>query len=194
MNGIDRIAERIVDEARQEAEALLAEADKKAASLLAEAAAEAKALRESMVAEGEAAADRHYDLLIAAADTEARKSSLRIKQALISEAFGRAVFRLRSLDDSRYVSLLAALAVKASETGAEQIILNAADRAAFGEKIAAEANRLSGKNLTLAEETRPIVGGLILSQGRIEVNCALDTLAALRKNELAGEAAKRLFG
>ena len=66
-------------------------------------------------------------------------------------------------------------------------------RRVCGEAVAAEANRLSGKALTLSGETRPIVGGLILSQGRIEVNCALDTLAELRKSELSAQAARMLF-
>ena len=98
------------------------------------------------------------------------------------------------MDGGRYVKLLASLAVKASETGREQIILNPRDREACGEAVVAEANRISGKQLSLSEETRPIVGGLILTQGKIEVNCALDTLAALRRNELSSEAAGLLFG
>ena len=99
----------------------------------------------------------------------------------------------KCLPDAEYIALLAALAVKASETGSEQIILNPADRAKFGKAVAAEANRISGKALTLSEETRPIVGGLILSQGRIEVNCTLDTLAAQSRSVLSIEAAKLLF-
>ena len=61
-------------------------------------------------------------------------------------------------------------------------------------RIDQKEGRISGKQLGLSEETRPIVGGLILSQGKIEVNCALDTLAALRRSELSAEAAGLLFG
>ena len=98
----------------------------------------------------------------------------------------------QSGDRERYVRLLSCLAQKASETGHEEIILNAADRAQYGEALMEEIRRL-GLDLTLSEETRPIVGGLILSQGRIEVNCALDRLAALHRSELAGDAARLLF-
>ena len=97
------------------------------------------------------------------------------------------------MDRDRYVQFLSALAVRASETGTETVILNPEDRAAFGQEIVAEANRLSGKSLSLSEETRPLVGGLILSQGRIEVNCALDTLAGLRRSDLSAGAAGMLF-
>ena len=96
------------------------------------------------------------------------------------------------MDDDRYIKLLAALARKASETGTEDIILNPEDRAKYGGALM-DALKSDGMKLTLSEETRPIVGGLILSQGRIEVNCALDTLADLHRSELAGEAAGLLF-
>lgn len=47
--------------------------------------------------------------------------------------------------------------------------------------------------LTLAEETRPMNGGFILSDGAVEVNCTFDTLFRLRRDALAGEVAKVLF-
>ena len=116
-----------------------------------------------------------------------------MKQELLSEAFELAWKKLRSLDGDKYVSLLASLAAGARETGREEIILNESDRERYGEAIAAEANRICASSLTLSRQTRPIAGGLILSQGSIEVNCALDTLLSLRRNELAGAAAGLLF-
>ena len=68
------------------------------------------------------------------------------------------------------------------------------DEDLLGDGALLEELKRSGSRLTLSEETRPIVGGLILSQGRIEINCALDTLADLHRSELAGEAARLLFG
>lgn len=47
--------------------------------------------------------------------------------------------------------------------------------------------------LTLAEESRPIKGGLILSDGDVEVNCTFETLVRLQRDEMASEAAKVLF-
>ena len=47
--------------------------------------------------------------------------------------------------------------------------------------------------LTLAEETRPMEGGFVLCDGKVEVNCTFDTLIRLRRDELAGQVAKVLF-
>ena len=192
MNGIDKVAARIVSDAQQEASAMKAEAEAKAAELKDAADRHARELKEALRAEGETAAEKQYELLVSSAETEARKDTLQVKQELISRAFDMAVDHLRAMEGEPYVKLLASLALQASETGSEKIILNPEDREKYGDAIVAEA-RKAGKQLSLSEETRPIVGGLILSQGRIEVNCALDTLAAQRRSELSGEAARLLF-
>ena len=193
MNGIDKVAARIVSDAQQEASALKAETQTRAAELKDAADRHAAELRKALLAEGEAEAEKQFALLVAAAETDAKKESLRVKQEILTSAFDQAVLFLRNLDRERYVRLLSSLAKKASETGKEEIILNADDRAKFGSALTEALNR-AGMKLTLSEETRPIVGGLILSQGRIEVNCALDRLADLHRSELAGEAARLLFG
>lgn len=48
--------------------------------------------------------------------------------------------------------------------------------------------------MTLAGETRPMDGGFVLSDGAVEVNCTFDTLLRLRRDALAGEVARVLFG
>lgn len=47
--------------------------------------------------------------------------------------------------------------------------------------------------LTLAEETRPIKGGVILSDGEVEVNCTFETLIRLQREAMSGEVAQALF-
>jgi len=47
--------------------------------------------------------------------------------------------------------------------------------------------------LTLADETRPIRGGLILRDGEVEVNCAFETLVRLQRGELERQVAAILF-
>ncbi len=47
--------------------------------------------------------------------------------------------------------------------------------------------------LTLSQETRDIQGGFILSDGPVEVNCALETLVRQQRDRLSGEVARILF-
>lgn len=193
MNGIEKIAGRIISDARAEADAVRQEAETSANEVRQQAQQDAAALKAQLIQEGAAEAEALYARLVASADTDAKKSALSVKQELLSKAFSLAVDKLRALPEQDYIRLLASLAVHASETGKEQLILNADDREKYGEAIVKQANAISGKSLSLSEETRPIVGGLILSQGRIEINCTLDALAAQSRTELSAEAAKLLF-
>ena len=93
---------------------------------------------------------------------------------------------------------VAKLAAKAARTGREQIILNQSDRTRFGVKIAAQANELltaAGRTgeLTLAAQSQPMQGGLLLSDGAVDINCALETLVRLSRTEVTGEVSKLLF-
>jgi V/A-type H+-transporting ATPase subunit E len=47
--------------------------------------------------------------------------------------------------------------------------------------------------LTLSEETRPIRGGFILSDGDVEVNCAFDVLVRMERERLEKDVADLLF-
>ena len=47
--------------------------------------------------------------------------------------------------------------------------------------------------LTLAEETRPMAGGLVLRDGRVETNCSFEALIYLQRDALSAQVAKVLF-
>ena len=47
--------------------------------------------------------------------------------------------------------------------------------------------------LTLAEESRPMAGGLILRDNNVETNCSFEVLIHLQRDALAAEVAKTLF-
>ena len=63
------------------------------------------------------------------------------------------------------------------------------------DKVVAGASALINGTgmLTLSEETRPIDGGFILSDGAVEVNCSFATLVRLQKTEITGEVSRVLF-
>lgn len=47
--------------------------------------------------------------------------------------------------------------------------------------------------LTMAEETHPMAGGLILRDDKVETNCSFEVLIHLQKENLAAEVARALF-
>ena len=91
------------------------------------------------------------------------------------------------------MALLANLAVQAAPNGKGKLIFSQADRARFGKAVVMAANEKLNGSMTLAEETRPLNGGFVLSDGAVEVNCSFDTLVRLQKAELTGEVTGVLF-
>ena len=196
MNGIEKITARIQQDSQKEIDAVLAEARAKAGEITAKARAEAQAVGDEVLAQGRRAAAEREDRLASTAQMECRKAVLAAKQDVIEEAFEQAHKQLLALPQEKYIALLADLAVQASVTGKEKLIFSAPDRARVGKAVAAAANEKIGPDaaLTLAEETRPMDGGFILSDGAVEVNCTFDTLIRLQRGALSGEVAKVLFG
>ena len=195
MNGIEKITARINEDSQKEIDAILAEARAKAGEITANAKAEAQAVGDEVLAQGRRAAAEREDRLASTAQMECRKAVLAAKQDVIEEAFEQAHKQLLDLPQEKYIALLADLAVQASVTGREKLIFSAPDRARVGKAVVAAANGKLAKDamLTLAEETRPMDGGFILSDGAVEVNCTFDTLIRLQRGALSGEVAKVLF-
>ena len=194
MDGIEKITGRIADDGQREADAILAEARRQAGEIAARYEAQAKKESEEIVARGRRSAGERVERLAGVAQLDARKLELAAKQELLKQAYGLALEKLETLPDEQAVALLADLAVRASATGGEQVILSQKDRARYGKAAVTRANeKLGDGRLTLSQETRPIRGGLILSDGDVEVNCSFETLVGLLHGEMDRQVAQVLF-
>lgn len=198
MNGIEKIIDKLQEEGRAEAEAILAKARAEAEAISARYARQAEQEKAAAEEKGRRAAAERQDRLIRAAEMESKKTILGAKQAILDKAFAQARETLLRLPEEEYIALLATLAAGSAGSGEEAVVLNRKDRAALGEKVVAEANRLraqAGKTaaLTLAEETENVDGGLLLRDRSSEVNCTFETLLRLSREDLAGQAASLLF-
>lgn len=194
MNGIEKLTQQITADAQIEIDAILADARAKADAVTADYAQRAEKAAAERLAKGTAAAAQREERLIAMADMERRKDLLAAKQDMVGRAFDKALEQLCSLSDEEYVAMLTRLAVAASNSGHEQLIFSQKDRTRVGKDVVIAANEALGNgNLTLSEQTRPMRGGFILSDGAIEVNCTFETLVRLQRGEIAGEVASVLF-
>ena len=187
--------ENPVSYAQLQAEVILADARREAEELMAKARADAKREAEEIAARGRRSAEERQARLASVAQLDARKLELAAKQEMLAKAYDRAMERLTSLPDEEYVGLLAGLAAEASSTGREEVILSQKDRARYGKQVVTQANeRLGDGHLTLSVQTRPIRGGLILSDGDVEVNCTFETLVRLLRGEMDRTVVEVLFG
>lgn len=195
MNGIEKIIDRISGDAQAEIDNILAQAGVQAAEITAGYEAQATAEAAEILARGEKAAAEREERLVSAARMECRKDVLAAKQEVIEEAFRLAKQKLLDLPQADYVALLADLAVKAKTTGREKLIFSQTDRTRVGKAVVLAANEKLGADgqFTLSEQSRPMDGGFILSDGTIEVNCTFDSLIRLQRSALAGQVSKVLF-
>ena len=194
MDGIEKITGRIAADGEKEADAILTEARRQAGEITARFEAQARKESADIVDRGRRAADERVERLAGVARLDARKLELAAKQEMLSKAYDLALEKLVNLPDKEYVNLLADLAVKASSTGREAVIFSQKDRARYGKAVVTQANeKLGDGHLTMSEQSSPIQGGLILSDGDVEVNCTFETLVRLQRGEMDREVAKVLF-
>lgn len=194
MDGIEKITGRIAADGEKEADAILTEARRQAGEITARFEAQARKESADIVDRGRRAADERVERLAGVARLDARKLELAAKQEMLKRAYDLALEKLEHLPDEQAVALLAGLAAQASSTGREQVIFSQKDRARYGKAAVTRANeKLGDGRLTLSEQTRPIRGGLILSDGDVEINCTFETLVDLQRGEMDRQVARVLF-
>ncbi|WP_417094255.1 V-type ATP synthase subunit E [Intestinimonas timonensis] len=204
MNGIEKITGQIDADVQKEIDAALDQARAQAQEIEARYASQAEAQAEAIRRKGEQDAALRQERLVDVAKLEARKTLLAAKQDMVGQAFDLALKKLLELPDQEYIALLAKLAVAASRTGREQVIFSQKDRSRYGKQAVTMANEMLAKKagpraaesagmLTLAEKARPMAGGLILRDGRVETNCSFEVLIHLQRDALSAEVARALF-
>ena len=222
MNGIEKITEKIITEARAKAASITDAAREKALAVsksYADKAAEVRrAADEAAVAEATAIATRAKATL----ETVQRSALLSEQADIIDGVFAEAYNSIRGLDDEKYVAFLAALTSAAlsemiataeknlelygpDEDGEEvesyELLLSRSDREKYGETlIEAIRHLVIGKvpaevieKLTVSKEDASIDGGVILRYGSIESNCSLSLLFERVRASLEGQVSKLLF-
>ena len=195
MKGTEKIIAHIGADAKAQADAILAQAEAKCAEIREGYEQQAKQAYAERIRAGVKANQDRLDSMERLAKMEGRKAILALKQDMVAESFDRACDQLVNLPAAEYGAFLAKLAVKASVTHDEEVVLNARDRKALGDKVIEAANKaLGGGKLTLSKETGDFKGGLILRRGSIEANCTAELLVDLCREEMAAELAGVLFG
>ena len=194
MRGTEKIIAHIKADADAQVNAILAQAEQQCAGIRADFDKQAAALYAERLRAGVKETQDKVDSAQRIARMEGRKELLAAKQELVSRSFRMAQERIVALPEDQYVSFLAKLAAQASVTGDEEIVLNARDRKAIGEKLVQAANkRLGNGRLTLSEDCGDFAGGLILRRGSIEANCTVELLVELSQGELSAKVAEILF-
>ena len=191
----EQVIEKILSDAKAEAEKITTAAKEKLAAEQAKADAKLAEYRQQAEVLAQQAAEDEKSHILAGARMNAAKEYLAEKSKILDEVFQRAAQRLGELPDDEYRALMARLMAEAVETGDEEVIVGK-DEKRIDQSLVDEVNsKLQGdkKNLKLAADRHDLSGGFVLRRGKIKTNVSPAVLLGQARNDLVIELAKTLF-
>lgn len=198
MAGVEKLKERILEDACAQSEANIKRAQEESSKVIETAQKNADAKKAQILEKAKKEAVDVKKRLKAMAELEARKKKLQSKQEVVEEAFKKTIEKLNNLPDREYEEIVSQMIVNSVEIGTEEIILSPKDKqrisAGFVESINKKlSNRGINGNVRLSEETKNISGGFILKSGDIEINNSFEAIIRMRREEVESEVIKALF-
>lgn len=188
-SGADALIGRILADAQTEADAALADADNEAERIALIAKDECFRTENETVQKTKRLNDAAQEKSRTNAALDSRKYALKVKRALIDEAFALAAERMEQKSDAERSALIKALLIREAEGG--EMIIPAARDEANAKGVLAEVNAALAQSgrapLTIAPADADITGGFILKATGYEKNCSF--AAVLREVRAAEESA-----
>lgn len=171
ISGTNKLAERIVTDAQDEARAVLAEAQTATQGILRESEKAVSVRKAELNSQKNNAVTSLVSGYQTRAMLDAKKDALRKKRVVIDSAFTLAYEAMLSLDTEKRKSICKSMLLSQAE-GGETVLPAAQDRVAVAALIAA----MPDKKLTLASGTAAIDGGFILLGDGYEKDCSFRSL------------------
>ncbi len=192
----EQVVEKILADARAEAEKIRKQADEKEAAEQAKLTEQLDKYNEQTdVLAGKAGEDEKSHIL-AAARMDIAMQLLAEKRKILDEVFVQARNQLRKLPDDQYRRLCTKLMLEVVETGDEEVVVDTKE-VRIDQELIKEINRELGPgykgNLRLSNEKQDIGAGFILKRGKIKTNVSVDVLLDQARKELEIELARELF-
>lgn len=213
MNSIEKITERITEEARVYAAEAIKKANERAAEIISEAEKNAEEIR---LAYAERAEKESAAIILRAAsssDVLDRNILLDAKSVMIDEVFKKAVEAFAKTDTARYFDFLVKTLrscidfLSSSEEIEEEgyveentdlfvLTLSKDDKAAFGKKLISAVKgdiSVQNKKMEISEKDGDFSHGLRVCLGNVEVNATLEALMKTAREKTESEVYGILF-
>ncbi|MHB1392671.1 MAG: V-type ATP synthase subunit E [Clostridia bacterium] len=198
MAGVEKIKEKILQDAEAKANEILEKARLQAKEVL-EKANQKSALRVKEISQKSA-----YDIgekrriINSIVELEMRKDVLAAKQQSIEEVFDKVLERMNNFDDSKYEQVVFDMLMATVESGEEEVVMSESRSkklsADFINKVnkALEAAGKKGR-IKISDETRNISGGFILMGQGVEINNSFEAVIRLYRDEIEPKVAEIFF-
>lgn len=198
MNGIDRISERILKDARDEATRIVEEAQERARSLKDKKVEQTNKDNERLYRESADKAQERKRRMLAVAELEMRKEILSVKQQTIDEAMDRVNEVIMEMPRDEYRKVVSHMLLESAQ-GDEEVFFSTSDEDRLDQGLIDEVNRKlleAGKKgeLRLSPERGAFQGGFILKSGGMEINNTFEAIIRTGRDEVESDLARILFG
>jgi V/A-type H+-transporting ATPase subunit E len=194
--GTEQVVEKILADAKAEADKIKKQAGQKQADEQADFDEKLKEHKKHTKALAEKLANEKKLHLLAEARMIIAKEQLAAKNKILDEVFDQAHQQLQSLPDDKYRELISRLMLETAETGDEEVIIDREEKridAALIEQINSKLGSDRKGNLKLSGEKMPVGGGFILRRGKVKTNVSFNVLLSRARKELEIDLAKGLF-
>lgn len=197
MNGLEKILDKISQDARKEADNILDAAHTKASEIKAESdkkiSRECEEINKKALAKVQAIREKSKGTV----DLAYRQIILKAKQDLIRETIAASRERLESLSDADYQAFFKELLDNHVPNQDAVLELNERDMRRIPKSVIEDFKQKAlkkGATVTLSDEPAGIKNGFILDYGGIEENLSFDALIDQNIEYLEDETGRILFG
>ena len=209
---LEKITQKIIDDANEKARLIIEEAQEKCDAINLECEQKMSAIQDSMYTDALSKGEHIKSKSMSEVAMNKRDIMLSMKNRLVDEVFLSAIKEIVELDAERYRELMTQLLCRVLSEQIEsekdsmrlygenispdkyEVIMNKRDKEAHGQYIVAGVRRATvGKiggyildKVFLSNNTADIEGGIILKCGDIEINASFESIASELRGELEG--------
>jgi V/A-type H+-transporting ATPase subunit E len=192
----EQVVEKILADARAEAEKIAKQAREKEAAEQAKLDEQLHRYKKQTEVLAKKAGEDEKSHVLAAARMDIAMQLLTEKRKILNEVFEQALKKLHELPDDQYRKLCAKLMLEAVETGDEEVVVDTNENR-IDQELIKQVNRKLGPgykgNLRLSGQRQELGAGFILKRGKIKTNVSVDVLLDQARKELEIDLAKGLF-
>lgn len=197
MDGISRISDRILEDARAEADRIIEDAKERARSLIDERMKQAEKESKGIIKESKARAEERRQRLLAMAGLEMRKEILLVKQEIIASIMEKVKETIMTMPKDEYRGMISSMLLDSAQ-GNEEVFFSSVDQERLDTGLIDEVNHLlkgRGKEggLRLSPTRGDFTGGFILKSQGMEINNTFDSILRMGRDKMESSLAGILF-
>lgn len=198
MAGVDKIKEKILQDAESRENEILEKARLQAKEIVERARVKASQRAEEISNKSAHNVNERKRIVNSMAELEMRKDILTAKQDAIEKVFETVLDRLNNLESKTYEKVVSRLILLAAETGEEELVLSEEAGNKLSPNFIDKINGLleeQGKKgkLKMSGEVREIKGGFILKGQGTEINNSFEAIVRQYRDEIEPKVAEILF-